>query len=148
MKERCDTWLTDDKLATPKKKLLTSLKEHWPGLTIFLEHPQVAMDNNTAERGIRNPVIGRKNYYGSGRIWSAILAALMFSSLQTILLWGINPRHWMHSYLLACAENGGETPSDLSPFLPWEMDEERKQKLSCPMPTGQQIPPSLSFDSL
>ncbi len=91
MKERCDTWLTDDKLATPKKKLLTSLKEHWPGLTIFLEHPQVAMDNNTAERGKRNPVIGRKNYYGSGRIWSAILAALMFSSLQTILLWGINP---------------------------------------------------------
>lgn len=147
MKERCDTWLTDDSLAIPKKKLLSSLKEHWPGLTLFLEHPQVAMDNNTAERGIRNPVIGRKNYYGSGRIWSAILAALMFSSLQTILLWGINPRHWMHSFLLACADNGGKTPSDLSPFLPWKMDEKRKQKLSCPMPNKQQLLPSVSLDS-
>ena len=25
------------------------------------------MDNNTAERALRNPVVGRKNYYGSGR---------------------------------------------------------------------------------
>lgn len=147
MKERCDNCLQDKKLATPKRKLLESLKDHWPGLTLFLEHPQVAMDNNTAERGIRNPVTGRKNYYGSGRIWSAILAALMFTSLQTILLWGLNPRHWMHNFLAACADNGGVAPSDLSPFLPWEMAEERKQKLSCPMPTGQQILPSFNFDS-
>jgi len=145
--ERCNNCLQDKKLATPKKKLLESLKIHWPGLTVFLEHPQVAMDNNTAEQAIRNPVTGRKNYYGSGCVWSATLAALMFTTLQTILFWGINPRHWMHSFLSACADNGGVAPSYLSPFLPWEMDEERKQKLSCPMPARQQIPPSFSFDS-
>ena len=93
----------------------------------------VIMDNNTAERAIRNPVTVRKNYYGSGRTWSATLAALMFTKLQTILLWGINPRHWLHSFLSSCADNGGQAPLDLSPFLPWEMDEERKQKLSCPI---------------
>jgi len=147
MKERCDNCLLDKKLATPKKKLLESLREHWPGLTVFLEHPQVAMDNNTAERDLRNPVTGRKVYYGSGRIWSATLAALMFTTLQTISLWGINPRHWMHAFLSACADNGGVAPSDLSPFLPWEMDEERKQKLACPMPATPQIPPSFRFDS-
>ena len=47
------------------------------------------MDNNTAERMLRNPVVGRKNYYGSGSVWSAHLAARMFSVLQTILLWGL-----------------------------------------------------------
>ena len=139
--QRCNTCLQDKQLGTPKRKLLESLQDHWPGLTLFLEHPQVAMDNNTAERAIRNPVTGRKNYYGSGRIWSATLAAMMFTTLQTILLWGINPRHWLHGFLSSCADNGGQAPLDLSPFLPWEMDEERKQKLSCPMP------PSFSFDS-
>jgi transposase len=148
--QRCNTCLQDKQLATPKKKLLESLQDHWPGLTLFLEHPQVAMDNNTAERAIRNPVTGRKNYYGSGSIWSATLAAAMFTTLQTILLWGINPRHWLHSYLCSCADNGGKAPLDLSPFLPWEMDEEQKQKLSCPMPAGRlpmAIPPPFSFDS-
>lgn len=147
MMKRCNNCLQDKKLATPKKKLLESLKDHWPGLTLFLEHPQVAMDNNTAERAIRNPVTGRKNYYGSGSVWSAILAALMFTTLQTVLLWGINPRHWLHNFLSACAKNGGVAPLDLSPFLPWEMNQELKQKLSSPMPAGQPIPPSFAFDS-
>ncbi len=147
MMERCNNCLQDKKLATPKKKLLKSLKDHWPGLTLFLEHPQVTMDNNTAERAIRNPVTGRKNYYGSGSVWSAVLAALMFTTLQTVLLWGINPRHWLHSFLLACAKNGGVAPSDLSPFLPWEMDQVRKQKLSSPVPVGQPIPPPFGFNS-
>jgi transposase len=145
IKKRYDNCLQDQELATPKRKVLESLKNHWPGLTLFVEHPQVAMDNNKAERGIRNPVTGRKNYYGSGSIWSATLAALMFSTLQTLLLWGINPRHWMHSFLSACAENRGTSPSDISPFLPWEMDEERRQKLSRPMFSGRHTvnnPPS------
>jgi transposase len=141
MMERCNSCLQDNNLATPKKKLLKSLQEHWPGLTLFLEHPQVSMDNNTAERAIRNPVVGRKNYYGSGTIWSATLSALMFTTLQTVLQWGINPRHWLHSFLSACAENGGVAPLDLSPFLPWEMAEERKQKLSSPRLTCQPTPP-------
>jgi transposase len=41
------------------------------------------MDNNRGENSIRNPVTGRKNYYGSGSIWSAQLAATLFSILQT-----------------------------------------------------------------
>jgi len=33
---------------------------------------------------------GRKNYYGSGSVWSAHLAAMMFSVLQTRVLWHLN----------------------------------------------------------
>jgi transposase len=147
MKQRCDNALQDKKIVTAKRKLLESLKDHWPGLTVFLEHPQVPMDNNTAERSLRNPVTGRKIYYGSGSIWSAGLTALMFTTLQTISLWGLNPRHWLHSFLSACAANGGAAPSELSLFLPWEMDDARKQELACPMPAGLQIFPSSRFDS-
>ncbi len=89
---------------------------------------------------MRNPGMGRKNYYGSGSQWSAALAAMMFSLFQTIVLWQLNPHHWLYSYLSACAEHGGQAPADLAPFLPWQMSEERKQQLAKPMPmTGPPV---------
>ena len=42
------------------------------------------MDNNLAENAIRGPVTGRKNYYGSGSLWSAALAATLFTLFQTL----------------------------------------------------------------
>ncbi len=45
------------------------------------------MDNNNAERSIRSPVTGRKNFYGSGSLWASQLAAMMFSFFQTVGLW-------------------------------------------------------------
>jgi len=92
------------------------------------------MDNNAAERSLRNPVTGRKRYYGSGRVWSAQLAALMFTVLQTVQLWGLNPRHWLRAYLTACADNGGQAPAKLTDYLPWEMSDVRRDVLSRPAP--------------
>ncbi len=133
MEERRNQLLEKKKeLHSVQRGLLTSLKNHWEGLLVFLERPEVPMDNNNAERTVRLPVTGRKNYYGSGRVWSAELAALMFTLLQTVLLWKLNPRHWLQAYLQACAENGSQAPGDLSPFLPWEMSPERKAELSRP----------------
>jgi transposase len=133
MGECCDRELEKQSLHVAQRDVLNSLKNHWPGLTVFVQSPQVPMDNNVAERRMRNPGMGRKNYYGSGSQWSAELAAMMFSLFQTVLLWKLNPHHWLYSYLTACAENGGRPPADLSPFLPWEMSEERKQQLAKPM---------------
>jgi transposase len=44
---------------TKQIKVLASLLEHWSGLTVFVEHPEVPMDNNRAENTIRKPVLGR-----------------------------------------------------------------------------------------
>ena len=121
MATKRDLALADPSLHKIKGKVLSSLDNHWSGLTVFLDHPQTPMDNNKAENSMRKPVTGKKNYYGSGAVWSANLAAMMFSILQTVILWGINPRHWLHVYLTACAENGGVAPTDLTPFLPWAM---------------------------
>lgn len=143
MKSRCDALIVADDvakeakqktglLATIQRKLLVSLSKHWKGLTVFYDHPQVAMDNNSAEQSIRNPVLGRNNYYGSGSIWAASLAAMQFSIFQTMLLWGVNPRTWIHLYLEACAKNKGVAPEDLSEFLPWKMSEARLLQLAKP----------------
>jgi transposase len=134
MQGRCEAYLQEPDLHGAKLKVLSSLQNHWDGLTVFVERPEVAMDNNTAERALRNPVVGRKNYYGSGRVWSAHLAAMMFSVLQTILLWGLNPHHWLHAFLQACADCGGKSPEELSAFLPWQMTPERRAELTRPVP--------------
>lgn len=133
MSEQCDNELKKETLHSAQRKVLESLKTHWQGLIIFVQSPQVPMDNNRAERRMRNPVTGRKNYYGSGRQWSAELAAMMFSLFQTILHWKLNPHHWLYSYLTACAENNRQPPSDLTPFIPWMMSDERKQELTKPI---------------
>lgn len=123
-------------LSNVKFKILTSMQTHWKGLSVFVDHPEVPMDNNNGERPIRNPVTGRKNFYGSGSLWSSQLAAIMFSIFQTIALCGLNCNHWLRSYLTACSENNGKAPDDLSSFLPWEMDEGRRQQFSKPPNTS------------
>src|SRR5207247_7126575 len=125
--------LQEPSLDLAKQKVLSSLRTHWEGLTVFVGRPEVAMDNNTAERTLRTPVVGRKNYYGSGSVWSAHLAAKMFSVLQTVLLWGLNPHHWLTAFLQACADHGGKSPTDLSAFLPWQMTPERREELARPV---------------
>lgn len=130
MADRRDQMLADPVLADPKRidprlKVLTSMKNHWSGLIVFVRCPWVPMDNNTAERDMRGPVIGRKNFYGSGALWSGILAATIYSLFATLNLYGINPRVWLTAYLQACANNGAKAPADLSAFLPWSMDQAR-----------------------
>jgi transposase len=134
MQECCEAHLREPVLHLAKQKVLSSLQNHWDGLTVFVARPEVAMDNNTAERILRNPVVGRKNYDGSGSVWSAAFAAMLFSVLQTILLWGLNPHHWFSAFLQACADHGGQSPADLCPFVPWQMRAERREALSRPLP--------------
>jgi transposase len=109
-----------------RQKVLASLQEHWDGLTVFVDHPEVPMDNNTAERVARGPVVLRKNSYGSKAVWAGNLAAMLFSVFQTLCLWNINPRLWLSAYLQACAEAGGKAPGHLDSFLPWQISQEQR----------------------
>ena len=118
--------LADPALQTPCRKALTSLQDHWEGLTRFVADQRIPMDNNAMERRLRNPALGRKNYYGSGAEWSGRLAAMLFSLLATLEMWGINARLWLTEYLQACAAAGGKAPADLNPFLPWNRPEAKR----------------------
>jgi transposase len=122
--------LAQPELHPARCKVLESLRAHWTGLTVFVEHPEVPMDNNTAERSERGPVVGRKNYYGSGAVWSGRLAAMLFSLFQTLALWGINPRVWLTAYLTACADAGGQAPAQPEVLLPWNLPEEQRRAWS------------------
>ena len=100
------------KLPAACVKVLKSLRNHWDGLTLFVDNPDLPLDNNQAERALRGPVVGRKNYYGSGAQWSGELSATLFSLFHTLERWQINPRTWLTEYLRACADAGGRVPEE------------------------------------
>lgn len=122
--------LAQEDLHPARRKVLESLGNHWTGLTVFVEHPEVPLDNNTAERAPRGPVVGRKNYDGSGAVWAGRWAALRFSRLQTWCLGQLNPRSWRTAYLTACAEAGGAVPEAFERFLPWNLSAEEQRRWS------------------
>jgi len=139
MADECDAALATAALAKPALKVLQSMKNHWAGLTVFVDHPWVPMDNNVAERDARLPVVGRKNFYGSGSEWSGQLAAAMYSVLLTVKLWRLNPRTWLSAYLQACADNGNQAPQDINEFLPWAMTDARLSAMRAATPSGRRL---------
>jgi len=102
-------------------KVIATLTSEWDGLARHRELPQLPLDNNPAERALRTPVIGRKNFYGSGAGWAAHLAADVWTVTATAARHGIEPLSLLTGYLDACAHAGGTAPAGagLDPFLPW-----------------------------
>jgi transposase len=125
MEDQFESELTEENLHPEKAKRLNSIKEHWEGLQVFVDHPWIPMDNSEAERKMSTAALGRKNYYGSGSVSSGHFTACLFSIFQTLRLWKINPRKWLTAYLQSCAENRGQSPQDLAGFLPWTMSEDQ-----------------------
>jgi transposase len=113
----------DPDLHPAARKVLATLDHEWKGLIAFLGHPGIPLDNNRAERGLRRPVVIRKNCYGSGSAWSAGFAADAWTILATASQNHLNPLAYLKAYLLACAEARGKAPEGaaLERFFPWAL---------------------------
>ena len=113
-------------------KALRSLLNHREGLSVFVDRPQVPLDNNRAERFLRGPAIGRRLSFGSDSEDGARFTAIMYSVVGTLSMNGIDILSWLDAWLAACAENDRKPPGDLSSWLPWSMSEERRRELMAP----------------
>lgn len=78
-------------------KALSYLLNNYVGLTLFLAHPQLLIDNNPMERRLRNPVIGRKTWYGTHSKAGAKTAAILFTLVESCKLIEVNPREYFKS---------------------------------------------------
>jgi len=135
MHQQATEELAQPKLRQPCRKAIQSLLDHWSGLTLFVDDPKIPMDNNASERTVRGPAMSRKNYYGSGSLWSVCLTAAMFSIVTTLKQWRLNPRGWLSWYLKSCAAAGSRVPDDIDQFLPWNLSAERRAELTTPEAT-------------
>jgi hypothetical protein len=101
------------------------MERHWEGLTRFLDN----LDNNEMERLLRTPVVGRKNFSGSGSKWSGEFAATAWTITATVLRANLNPLSYLIDFLNTWASNGGKPLEGqaLDRFLPWTMSEADKK---------------------
>ncbi len=72
----------------------------------------VPIDNNPQERLLRNPVIGRKTWYGTHSKQGAKTTAVLFSVMESCKLNRVNPRDYLRAVVAAIhAGNPAFTPS-------------------------------------
>jgi len=96
-------------------KAATYFFNHLEGLKLFLNDPNLPIDNNHAERSVRGPVVGRKNHYGSKSKRGTEVAAIFYSLIETAKLHSTNPKE----YLLTAARAAIKTPGTI--ILPQEL---------------------------
>lgn len=69
--------------------------KNYAELTIFCTNAELPIDNNPQERLMRNPVIGRKTWYGTHSKRGAKTAAILFSIVESCKLNKVNPREYL-----------------------------------------------------
>jgi hypothetical protein len=82
-------------------KALNYFLENYAGLTLFLKHAEVAIDNNQQERLLRNHVVGRKTWYGTHSKRGAETASILFTLVETCKLNHVNPREYFSQLVTA-----------------------------------------------
>ena len=101
-----------------KNKYQTALRyflENYQGLTYFLDHEDVPIDNNLQERALRSPVVGRKTWYGTHSEKGAATAASLFTIIETCKLNLVNPRTYLPQVVKDL--HGG-----INPIPPWDFN--------------------------
>lgn len=92
---------------------------NYDGLTLFMKDAEIGIDNNPQERSLRNPVIGRKTWYGTHSKRGALTASVLFSIVESCKLNKVNPRKYIKSVVKQLHQ---EKP----PFAPSQMEEFEK----------------------
>lgn len=91
-------------IAVAMRYFLKNYKE----LTQFIENAELPIDNNQQERLLRNPVIGRKTWYGTHSEQGAETNAILFSLIESCKLNKVNPREYFR--ILVQKLHVGEAP--------------------------------------
>ena len=99
---------------------IESMRHHWAGLTLFVSDPEIPLDNNLAERALRTPVVGRKNFYGNHSNRAAQATAIFYSVIATCKLHHVDPKKFLKRYLITCAqtEEHALSQEQIESFLP------------------------------
>lgn len=89
----------------------------WGRLTVFVNDPQVPLDNNQTERALRGPVVGRRNHFGSKSRRGTEAASILYSLAETAKLCSVVPRVYFTEALRRARTSPGVA------LLPWELDD-------------------------
>lgn len=70
-------------------------ENQWEALNRFLEHGDLSIDNNAAERGMKTPALGRKNWLFVASRAGGHRAALLLSLVASAKANHVEPCAWL-----------------------------------------------------
>lgn len=66
-----------------------------------VDDARIPLDDNATERGIRGPVVGRRNHFGSKSRRGTEVAATLYTVVETAKLHDIDPAAYIHAAIIA-----------------------------------------------
>lgn len=92
-------------------------------LKVFLENPDVPLDNSASERAIRTFCLGKKNWMFHNSVNGASASALIYSISETAKINNLRPYYYF-KYILTelpnhCDDKGNIDPAKLDYLMPW-----------------------------
>ncbi|MBV8632279.1 MAG: IS66 family transposase [Silvibacterium sp.] len=91
----------------------------WNALTRYIEDGHVEIDNNAAERSLRDVALGRKNYLFAGSDAGGERAATIYSLIGSAKLNGLDPEAYLREVLTRLADHPINRIDEL---LPWNLN--------------------------
>ena len=118
--------ILSDTMVLPKGKTADGLKyslNQEKYLKVFLDNPDVPIDNSASERAIRTFCLGKKNWMFHNTANGANSSALVYSISETAKLNNLRPYYYFR-YILTelpkhCDKKGNIDPTKLDYLMPW-----------------------------
>jgi hypothetical protein len=117
------------RLVEPNSNLGQALRywlNHWERLTVWLRLPGAPLDNNEAERTLKQFILMRKNSLFFKNEHGAAVGDILASLIQTCRLNGVNA--W--DYLLTIIRNKSEARRNPHLYLPWNYNRDEAEALA------------------
>ncbi|CAM2010944.1 IS66 family transposase [Acanthopleuribacter pedis] len=107
--EEIDAWRKRQRCLpkSPMGKALGYMNDNWAGLTAFLDDPDLPLDNNPAERALRQLVLGRKNFMFNRSVEGARVTAILYSICVSCTLCGVDPKKYLSETIMRIRNGRG-----------------------------------------
>nr|ULG19931.1 transposase [Yersinia frederiksenii] len=100
-------------------KALTYSLNQWSKLVRYVEHGQLSIDNNRAERAIKPFVLGRKNWMLANTRSGARSSAILYSLVETAKANGLIPFDYLMQVFIQLPTLAAD--GDIESLLPWNI---------------------------
>ena len=118
MRKQAKKLLIDFSAKSSQARAANYFLDNYEGLTLCLRHFRVNLDNNRQESLFRNPVVGRKIWYGNHSLLGAKTSATLHTLTESCKLVKVNPRIYFPAIVKALHEKKPPfTPSQFAKML-------------------------------
>ena len=119
----------------PKSKLGAAVGyciNQWPKLLGYLQDGRLEIDNNRAERSIKNFVIGRKNWLFANTPDGAEASAIYYSIIETAKENGLNPYDYLKNVFDMLPNIKTSDPNSIAELMPLSETMQRLCRIAIP----------------